>query len=149
MIWEYYLLPSPHSSKKKHHIKTMATSFLDTEQFIDDVISEIRSYQKLISFIKSKLDRPASIDLMIGQYLNYMDRINTHNPIQANDSIKLMWRMHLLHPQIYRQDCFNKFGRLILPNDLSYSFYTEQTLHHTSSIHGLVSSPFDNIMDSL
>ena len=49
-------------------------------------------------------------------------------------SVKLIWKMHLLHPEIYRSDCFKRFGRVIIPNNLSIKFNQHQSELSTYTI---------------
>eukprot|EP01084_Bolivina_argentea_P306704 530042_1 len=98
--------------------------FVNCEQFEKAVENELESYERLSRFIENKMKENA-IDDMIHEYFNYINNINSD--IKPNNSIKLIWKMHLLHPKIYRKDCFTRFGRMIIPPTLQLKFDTHDS----------------------
>eukprot|EP01083_Nonionella_stella_P016327 45623_1 len=103
--------------------------FVDSELFFQGVERELRSYQQLALFIENKI-KEARVDVIVNEYFHYMGHLNSQlkphtkaNDIDSN-SIKLIWKIHLLHPKTYRRDCFKYFGHVIAPyrSDLELNF---------------------------
>eukprot|EP01083_Nonionella_stella_P131365 399074_1 len=97
-----------------------AALFVDSESFFKRVQKELKSYEKLVLFIENKIKEDA-VDAMVNEYSHHMNHFNSRSKsnteANASNSIKLIWKMHLLHPKIYREDCFKRFGRVITPED--------------------------------
>eukprot|EP01084_Bolivina_argentea_P306703 530038_1 len=104
--------------------------FLNSKQFENAVEHELNSYAKVARFIENKIKENA-IDNMVQEYFSYINNVNCDS--KPNNSIKLVWKMHLLHPRIYRKDCFKRFGRMIIPNDLQLTFDSSTNNSHKFS----------------
>eukprot|EP01083_Nonionella_stella_P076732 209257_1 len=93
---------------------------VDSESFFNGIERELQSYPELALFIESKIKEDA-VDAMVNEYSHHMNHFNSRSKsnteANASNSIKLIWKMHLLHPKIYREDCFKRFGRVITPED--------------------------------
>eukprot|EP01083_Nonionella_stella_P193564 714767_1 len=101
--------------------------FVDSESFFKGVEKELKSYQKLASFIEHKIKENA-VDEMVNEYFHYMNNMDSQLKSHPHEnSSKVMWKIHLLHPMTYRRDCFKRFGRVITPCDGDLEFNALQS----------------------
>jgi len=117
--------------------------FIDSSAFRQVVDAELASYPQLSQFIARVISNEEEIDHMIQDYFHFMNRhihdTNskgvTESEIALTDSVRLMWKIHLLHPKTYRMDCFKRFGRVILPSldDLALQFKQTEHIQHVQT----------------
>eukprot|EP01083_Nonionella_stella_P076730 209254_1 len=111
---------------------------VDSESFFNGIERELQSYPELALFIESKIKEDA-VDAMVNEYFHYMNHINSplksNTQPKASNSVKLIWKMHLLHPKTYRRDCFKRFGRVISPrsHDLEFDLSVSSPLSTTEA----------------
>eukprot|EP01083_Nonionella_stella_P076634 208928_1 len=115
----------------------MESSFLKSKLFINRIKQELHLYTNLIPLVHSCKDAGILQDMILDYHyfmLNYNNEARHHTP----DHIKLIWRIHLLHPFTYHNDCIRHFNHIIDPHDDIFTFtsfkwkdYTpHQQTHH-------------------
>eukprot|EP01083_Nonionella_stella_P051211 135988_1 len=119
----------------------MAASFLKSQSFTDQVKQELYVYSKLIPVV-NYLQSQGILDDIISDYHHFMLHFNDIGNAQHDipDAIKLIWRIHLIHPFTYYNDCIRHFNRLINPHHHIFTFtsfnpqdYTPLTPHNNQS----------------
>ena len=93
------------------------SSFLKSVNFVDLVRKEVNSYKDNIKLIEDKLKENNGIEKMIEKYLNFINNLSLNIINNIDKEIELIWKIHLLYPNIYRKDYYKYFGRIITPNN--------------------------------
>ena len=97
--------------------------FIDNLGFKDIIKNEIEIiFPFLVEFIQTN---ESSLDLMIKNYVDFIRKcdgksaVNTDN---VSNSVKLIWKIHLLHPKMYHSDMKRIFnGRVVVPEKLGFN----------------------------
>lgn len=100
----------------------MSSLFLQSQDFRQRLRFELLFYER---FIKAFGESPSDteMDSMIKEYNNFIFHFATQSKCTNIPlHVKVIWRIHLKHPKIYRRDCFQHFGKLILPKDSLFEF---------------------------
>lgn len=102
--------------------------FVESAEFEKIVQDELDSQESLLMFMESQIEN-SSISSMINNYVNFIIAYAEHGvaPEESiNSGIKLMWKIHLLSPKKYRDDCLKRFGKVITPPDLKFTSAIDQ-----------------------
>eukprot|EP01084_Bolivina_argentea_P028716 53334_1 len=107
------------------------SSFLKSQVFTQQIKEELLLYVKLVPLIQ-QLDQNDLLDDIILDYhhfmLNYNEYCNQYEEIP--DHIKLIWRIHLLHPYTYYNDCIKHFNHIIDPKNDIFVFNSFNINNH-------------------
>ena len=113
--------------------------FIDSFEFSERIKAEFDTVDSLCKLIKNKM-KNGCVSHMIAEYFDFMNKLesNANNgiaPAIASDNVKLIWKLHLLHPSIYRMDCMKRFGKVIIPtqSDLELAFDSNDYCSHMES----------------
>ena len=79
-------------------------------------------------YIETKLKENNGIENMIKKYFNFINDLSDN--IGYDKDIELIWKIHLLHPTIYRSDYYKYFGRIITPQNMSLNTYNNTGKPH-------------------
>ena len=96
------------------------SSFLNSQEFIERIKQELLLYVQLVPLIHNLKDNDVLDDIILDYHhfmLNYNTNCNQYKSIP--DHIKLIWRIHLMHPYTYYNDCMNHFLTIIYCFDKS------------------------------
>eukprot|EP01084_Bolivina_argentea_P161252 280741_1 len=127
-----------------HHMEPVEQQnkplFINSLQFIQCIQNELRIYSQIVGWMNN-LKGKYEIEEMIVDYNNFMllygksskkNQKDTHIP----NHIKLLWRIHLLHPSIYIKDCLKHFECIIDPQQHIFTFTSTSKLN-THSINNM------------
>jgi len=99
--------------------------FVDSPEFIKEIQKELNDFPEWIKFIDNNGN---NLDNILNEYILFMFNKN----IDLNNGIKLVWKIHKLHPCQYKRDCFRCFGKVIKSHKFDLSFdKNEETRYDT------------------